>query len=47
VKLNRTGSKLLAKYGPLKVLVKVSSGGKTLQTFTVRLPKAGKARKKK
>jgi hypothetical protein len=44
--LNASGRALLAKYGKLTVLVTISSGGKTLQTLTVRVVKPPKPKKK-
>ena len=47
LKLNGAGSALLSKYGKLAAKVTVSSAGKTLETTTVHLQKAGKVKKKK
>ena len=47
LKLNATGRALLSKFGKLKVVVTVSSGGKTIKTVTVTVLKAEKPRKKK
>jgi hypothetical protein len=47
LKLNGAGSALLAKYGKLAAKVTVSAGGKTLDTATVTVQKAGKSKKTK
>jgi hypothetical protein len=44
--LNATGRALLARYGKLTVLVMIGSGGKTLQTLTVRVVEPPKPKKK-
>jgi hypothetical protein len=44
LKLNATGSALLAKYGKLTAIVTASSAGKTLETATVQVQKAAKAK---
>lgn len=45
--LNATGRALLSKFGKLKAIVTVSSGGKTIKTVTVTVLKAKKPKKKK
>jgi FG-GAP repeat len=45
--LNSTGRALLAKFGKLKAIVTVSSGGKTIKTATVTVLKAEKHKKKR
>ncbi len=45
--INSTGRALLAKFGKLKVIVTISSGGKTIKTVTVTVLKAKKPKKKK
>ncbi len=45
--INSTGRALLAKFGKLKVIVTISSGGKTIKTVTVTVLKAEKPKKKK
>jgi hypothetical protein len=47
LKLNSTGRALLAKFGKLKAIVTVSSGGTTTKTATVTVLKAAKHPKKK
>ena len=45
--LNAAGKALLKKYGKLTTIVTASSGGKTLETATVRVQKPAKPKKKK
>jgi hypothetical protein len=45
--INSTGRALLSKFGKLKAIVTISSGGKTIKTVTVILLKAEKPKKKK
>lgn len=45
--INSTGRALLSKFGKLKAIVTVSSGGKTIKTVTVTVLKAEKPKKKK
>jgi trimeric autotransporter adhesin len=45
--LNSTGRALLSKFGKLKTVVTVSSGGKTIKTVTVTVLKTAKPKKKK
>jgi hypothetical protein len=47
IKLNATGLGLLRKFGKLKAIVTVSSGGKTIDTVTVTVQKAAKPKKRK
>jgi hypothetical protein len=47
IKLNATGLALLKKFGKLKAIVTVRSGGKTIDTVTVTVQKAAKPKKKK
>jgi hypothetical protein len=46
LKLNATGRALLARYGRLNVLVRFSSGGKTLKTLTVHVVEPPKSKKR-
>jgi FG-GAP repeat len=47
LKLNSAGQALLSKFGKLKAVVAVSSGGKTIKTVTVTVLKVEKPKKKK
>jgi hypothetical protein len=47
IKLNATGLTLLKKFGKLKAIVTVRSGGKTIDTVTITVQKAAKPKKKK
>jgi trimeric autotransporter adhesin len=46
LKLNSTGRALLSKFGKLRAIVTISSGGKTIKTVTVTVLKAKKPKKK-
>ena len=47
LELNSTGRALLSKFGKLKAIVTISSGGKTIKTVTVTVLVAEKAKSKK
>jgi FG-GAP repeat len=47
LKLNSTGRALLSKFGKLRAIVTMSSGGKTIKTVTVTVLKAKKPKKKR
>ena len=47
LELNSTGLSLLKRFGKLKAIVTVSSGGSTIDTVTVTVAKAAKPKKKK